>query len=275
MKAAAAPPRSAAPDRVLAQQASTPVSTSALPPPPPPSSDDDFTVQDSTVGYIDSPVLTGIDVKFEGFDVYDVEPGTVPDLFASRPIVVFGKWRGAAVGSIELLGNTGRGPYRASVPVSSANLDASHGALRYLSANMYVLPMVANAPPNIVRARKRGDSLHAIAFKFSLDWREIARLNGISSPYVIYPDQMLKLGVSPQASTVSQPGEPGGVRIAAAPPPSETATRALETPALNHRFAVTGGVLEAECRDLIQQFFREKRRSERDAGVAAAETRRL
>lgn len=52
-------------------------------------------------------------------------------------------------------------------------------------------------------------------------------------------------------------------------------TRALETPALNHRFAVTGGVLEAECRDLIQQFFREKRRSERDAGVAAAETRRL
>ena len=25
--------------------------------------------------YIDTPVLTGIDVKFHGFDVYDVEPG--------------------------------------------------------------------------------------------------------------------------------------------------------------------------------------------------------
>src|SRR5204863_6415515 len=31
-------------------------------------------------------------------------------------------------------------------------------------------------------------------------------------------------------------------------------TRALETPGLNHRFAVTGGVLEAECRDLLQAF---------------------
>jgi tRNA(adenine34) deaminase len=36
--------------------------------------------------------------------------------------------------------------------------------------------------------------------------------------------------------------------------------RALESPGLNHRFAVTSGVREAECRDLIQSFFREKRR---------------
>lgn len=35
---------------------------------------------------------------------------------------------------------------------------------------------------------------------------------------------------------------------------------AHETPGLNHRFTVTGGVLEVECRDLIQQFFRDKRR---------------
>jgi tRNA(adenine34) deaminase len=37
-------------------------------------------------------------------------------------------------------------------------------------------------------------------------------------------------------------------------------TSAHETPGLNHRFTVTGGVLEVECRDLIQQFFRDKRR---------------
>jgi tRNA(adenine34) deaminase len=35
--------------------------------------------------------------------------------------------------------------------------------------------------------------------------------------------------------------------------------RALETPGLNHRFGVTEGVLEAECRDLMQEFFRAKR----------------
>jgi tRNA(adenine34) deaminase len=35
--------------------------------------------------------------------------------------------------------------------------------------------------------------------------------------------------------------------------------RALESPGLNHRFAVTGGVREEECRSLVQQFFRSKR----------------
>ena len=36
--------------------------------------------------------------------------------------------------------------------------------------------------------------------------------------------------------------------------------KALEIPGLNHRFAVSGGVREAAARDLIQEFFREKRR---------------
>lgn len=36
--------------------------------------------------------------------------------------------------------------------------------------------------------------------------------------------------------------------------------RALESPGLNHRFAVTGGVLEEQCRTLMQEFFRAKRR---------------
>ena len=36
--------------------------------------------------------------------------------------------------------------------------------------------------------------------------------------------------------------------------------RALETPGLNHRFEVTGGVREDAARELIQQFFRERRR---------------
>ena len=39
-----------------------------------------------------------------------------------------------------------------------------------------------------------------------------------------------------------------------------SSARALETPGLNHRFSVTAGVREEAARELIQQFFREKRR---------------
>jgi tRNA(adenine34) deaminase len=38
-----------------------------------------------------------------------------------------------------------------------------------------------------------------------------------------------------------------------------SAARAHETPGLNHRLSVLGGVLEDECRALIQRFFQEKR----------------
>ncbi len=39
--------------------------------------------------------------------------------------------------------------------------------------------------------------------------------------------------------------------------------RALDVPGLNHRFDVFAGVLENECRELIQTFFRQKRAESR------------
>jgi len=35
--------------------------------------------------------------------------------------------------------------------------------------------------------------------------------------------------------------------------------QALDIPTLNHRFEIVEGVLEAECRDIVQAFFRERR----------------
>ncbi len=39
----------------------------------------------------------------------------------------------------------------------------------------------------------------------------------------------------------------------------ESAMQAHEHPALNHRIIATRGVLEGECRDMIQEFFRQRR----------------
>ena len=48
---------------------------------------------------IESPVMTSVKARFEGLDVYDVEPQALPDVLADRPVVVFGKWREPASGS--------------------------------------------------------------------------------------------------------------------------------------------------------------------------------
>ena len=41
----------------------------------------------------------------------------------------------------------------------------------------------------------------------------------------------------------------------------ESAMRAHEHPSLNHRMEAVGGVLEAECRALVQEFFEGRRKS--------------
>ena len=56
-----------------------------------------------------------------------------------------------------------------------------------------------------------GDSLSAIGAKLGLDWREIAALNGITSPYVIYTGQVLKLpGSSSGGETPTPDPTPSG-----------------------------------------------------------------
>lgn len=40
---------------------------------------------------------------------------------------------------------------------------------------------------------ERGDTLYSIAWRYHVDWRELARWNGIQAPYRIYPGQTLHL----------------------------------------------------------------------------------
>jgi Ca-activated chloride channel family protein len=84
--------------------------------------------------YIASPVLTEVRVRFDGFDAYDVEPALQPDLFAERPVVVLGKWRGARAGRIEVLGRTAKGVFRAEVPVEHTHSQPENAALPQLWA---------------------------------------------------------------------------------------------------------------------------------------------
>jgi Ca-activated chloride channel family protein len=84
--------------------------------------------------YIESPVLTEIAVRFHGFDAYDVEPSTQPDLFANRPLVVMGKWRGAKAGEIEVTGRTPAGAFVNKVQVGATPARTENAALPQLWA---------------------------------------------------------------------------------------------------------------------------------------------
>lgn len=84
--------------------------------------------------YISTPTLTQIRAQFEGFEAYDIEPPHLPDLFAERPVVLFGKWRGTPDGQIVVRGKNGEDAFTKTLEVSRYASTTAHDALRYLWA---------------------------------------------------------------------------------------------------------------------------------------------
>ena len=46
----------------------------------------------------------------------------------------------------------------------------------------------------LVYSVNKGDTLYSIAFRYGLDFRSVAAVNGITAPYIIYPGQKIHLG---------------------------------------------------------------------------------
>jgi Ca-activated chloride channel family protein len=88
--------------------------------------------------YIRAPVLTDIEVSFQGMDVSEVLPGSVPDLMASRPVVLIGKFTGEPTGTIVLTGTTGESDYKQTITVKDVLTSEGTEPLRVLWARKWV-----------------------------------------------------------------------------------------------------------------------------------------
>ncbi|MFH0893780.1 MAG: TonB family protein [Bacteroidota bacterium] len=84
--------------------------------------------------YIQTPVLTDIKVKYNGFETYDVQPMKVPDVMAERPVIIYGKYKGNPNGSISITGKNGSGNFTKTFSLSEYKADKRLVALRYLWA---------------------------------------------------------------------------------------------------------------------------------------------
>ena len=92
-----------------------------------------------------------------------------------------------------------------------------------------------------------GDTLYSIAFRHQMDYRELARINGITAPYTIYPGQELRLHAAagqyapaastrvvsraPPRATASTGAREGAVIAASVPAPSGSAGGSAAWPA--------------------------------------------
>jgi len=92
--------------------------------------------------YISSPQLTQINLQTKGFEIYDVEPKTIPDVFADRPILIYGKYKGKPSGTIQLNGFQGKEKFTQTIRVANGRLSKENEALKYLWARKKIERLV-------------------------------------------------------------------------------------------------------------------------------------
>ncbi|HEV8367268.1 MAG TPA: VIT and VWA domain-containing protein [Pyrinomonadaceae bacterium] len=116
--------------------------------------------------YIQTPVLTNIQIRSIGFDTYDVNPVHFPDLLAQRPLILFGKWRGPITGSFELTGKSGLGDYVSRLDIAGLQPEESNRALRYLWARSRIAELSDYGSPNV--RDDRAKDITSLGLKYNL-----------------------------------------------------------------------------------------------------------
>lgn len=103
------------------------------------------------------------------------------------------------------------------------------------------------APPESITGQpdgyyrvKQGDTLYSIAFTHGLDYKELAKVNGIGKPFVIYVDQLLRLSRKVAPAVDSGPGQP-----AKKPPTPTKAKTKAKQPAASSRSAAANSLQDA------------------------------
>jgi Ca-activated chloride channel family protein len=143
---------------------------------------------------IQTPVLTGIQVRYDGFEAYETDPPQLPDVFAERPVVVVGKWRGAPQGEIVVSGVRGGEPYRQTFKVAEAQPSPANAALRYLWARSRIARL--DDDNRLLKDDARVREVTDLGLKYSL-------LTAYTSFVAI--DSAMRLKEGETATTVKQP----------------------------------------------------------------------
>lgn len=84
--------------------------------------------------YITSPVLTNIRFDYSGFSAFDIQPSNYPDVFAEKPLIVVGKYKGTATGTIRVTGSAAGSTFSESFDLKNYKAVSANLALKYLWA---------------------------------------------------------------------------------------------------------------------------------------------
>jgi Ca-activated chloride channel family protein len=144
---------------------------------------------------VHSPVLIDISIDWNGLPVTDVYPKNVRDLFSAKPIIITGRFTGAAKGKILIKGNQVNGPFSRAVPVDFSLEAAGNAALEKIWARSKVEDLMSKDWSGI----QQGNS------KYKADIVKIGLEHSLATQYTSF--------VAVEERTVVQDGKPVRIEV--------------------------------------------------------------
>ncbi len=166
---------------------------------------------------IEAPVLTRVRVACEGGAVEQLAPDPIPDLFARRPVVVTGRFRGAPAGRLWVTGRNGDGEWSRSLDFAEATTLRSTGLVGRLWARSRIAELSDLQGLRLDEARKA--EVTQLGLKHSLLTQytsfvavdEVVRrdpsdaLRQVAQPSVL-PEGVSNRAVGGEVATAPEPG---------------------------------------------------------------------
>ncbi len=123
----------------------------------------------------------------------------------------------------------------ALAPVAALLAGCSYGGIAPVESASRPPVQKSSARPD-VHIVKRGDTLYSIAWRYGLDYRQVAAWNEVPEPHTIYPSQKLRLTQPPRSAsmqTTQRPSSPlGGIENRPLPPPSSSQSKTAPAPGM-------------------------------------------
>jgi Ca-activated chloride channel family protein len=153
---------------------------------------------------IESPVLTDVNLSFEGVQVADLYPERPPDLFLHQPLLIYGRITQGQKGRVILTARAGGQPYEATFPID-ATTATFHPGITVLWARQRVESLMDQWRQSEEGAR---DALRATIIAHAIHYRLVTRFTSL-----VAVEQLVN-NTSGQSSTVAVRSElPEGMQM--------------------------------------------------------------
>ncbi len=138
-----------------------------------------------------TPVLTDVSIDWAGLPITEVYPKRIPDLFSAKPVLVVGRYTGAAKGSIHLRGKVAGRDFDRTIALNLPAAEASHDVVPSLWARAKVEDLMSRDLLGAQRGQQNADVRGAIT-QLGLDY-------ALMTQYTSF--------VAVEESTVTEPGK--------------------------------------------------------------------